>query len=30
MKLNRDRDLDPQPPVYTMLSDLRDVLFSVL
>jgi hypothetical protein len=27
MKLNRDRDPDPQPPVYAMLSDLRDVYF---
>jgi hypothetical protein len=27
MKLNRDRDLDPQPPVYALLSDLRDFYF---
>ena len=27
MKLNRDRDLDPQPPIYAMLSDLRDFYF---
>ena len=27
MKLNRDKDLDPQPPVYAMLSDLRDFYF---
>jgi len=24
MKLNRDRDLDPQPPIYAILSDLDD------
>ena len=27
MKLNRDRDLNPQPPIYAMLSDLRDFYF---
>ena len=27
MELNRDNDLDPQPPVYAMLSDLRDFYF---
>lgn len=27
MKLNRDRDLCPQPPIYAMLSDLRDFYF---
>jgi hypothetical protein len=27
MKLNRDIDLDPQPPIYAMLSDLRDFYF---
>jgi len=27
MKLNRDRDLDPQPPIYAMLSDLHDFYF---
>jgi hypothetical protein len=27
MKLNRDGDLDPQPPIYAMLSDLRDFYF---
>jgi hypothetical protein len=27
MKLNRDKDLIPQPPIYAMLSDLRDFYF---
>ena len=27
MKLSRDRDLSPQPPIYAMLSDLRDFYF---
>ena len=27
MKLNCDRDLDPQPPIYTMLSDLCNLYF---
>jgi hypothetical protein len=27
MKLNRDRDLNPQPPIYAMLSGLRDFYF---
>lgn len=27
MKLNRDKDLCPQPPIYAMLSDLRDFYF---
>ena len=27
MKLNRDRDLSPQPPIYAMLTDLRDFYF---
>ena len=27
MKLNRDRDLNPQPPIYAMLSDLRNFYF---
>ena len=27
MKLNRDSDLYPQPPIYAMLSDLRDFCF---
>jgi hypothetical protein len=27
MKLNRDRDLDPQPPIYALLSDLHFFYF---
>jgi hypothetical protein len=27
MKRNRDIDLDPQPPIYAMLSDLHDFYF---
>lgn len=27
MRLNRDGDLDPQPPIYAMLSDLHDFYF---
>ena len=27
MELNRDKDLDSQPPVYAMLSDMRDFYF---
>ena len=27
MELNRDKDLCPQPPIYAVLSDLRDFHF---
>jgi hypothetical protein len=27
MKINRDIDLDPQPPVYALLADISDFYF---